>query len=285
MKQIRLVISIIIISITSFHLQAQNTVLPNGSSASNQFMEAIISNYPAENALDFDPSFVNLDVTLHVNFFIIKSTAGQVDFAQSQLDDYIDLANEYFAPIGIRYVKNSVNAVSEYEYSYVYRNPPPFELTTKYSTPNNINVYFVDSVFNDTVPCYGYSNFPTDTGNSNIFLSKGQTNAKNFCTQLGHFMGLLATHEKLGDSEFVDGTNCALAGDYICDTYADNGILAQVDGNCIYLGIEVDNKGDFFTPSVANLMSDAPEKCRCVFTNQQYRRMYFYYKKYRQNLK
>ncbi len=39
--------------------------------------------------------------------------------------------------------------------------------------------------------------------------------------EMGHYFGLLHTHETANGTELVNGTNCGTAGDLLCDTPAD----------------------------------------------------------------
>jgi hypothetical protein len=93
---------------------------------------------------------------------------------------------------------------------------------------------------------------------------------------MGTFFGLLFTHETLGGAEYVSGSNCASTGDYICDTYADPRLMGLVDKYCHYQGTMRDSEGKFYIPSVANIMSESPDDCKCIFTDEQYRRMKYY---------
>ena len=97
-------------------------------------------------------------------------------------------------------------------------------------------------------------------------------------------MGLLSTHESLGGRELASEKNCAEGGDFICDTYADPDLFDQVIDSCKYIGTMRDDNGRYFVPSVANLMSNSPDECKCILTPLQYRRIYYYFKKYRQYL-
>jgi hypothetical protein len=91
-------------------------------------------------------------------------------------------------------------------------------------------------------------------------------------------------HETTGGSELASEKNCASSGDYICDTYADPNLFYQVADSCRYIGTMRDESGKYFVPSVANIMSDSPAECRCVLTPLQYRRIYYYFHKYRHSL-
>jgi len=68
--------------------------------------------------------------------------------------------------------------------------------------------------------------------------------------------------------ECVDGSNCSSAGDYICDTAADdNGGFAN---NCSYTGGGTDNcNGNPYAPNEDNIMSYSHNWCRINFTPNQ----------------
>ena len=101
---------------------------------------------------------------------------------------------------------------------------------------------------------------------------------------LGHFMGLLSTHETLGGKEYVNEANCASSGDFICDTYAYPDLYNMVIDSCKYIGTTRDDNGKYYVPSVANIMSNSLKNCKCILTPLQYRRIYYYFHKYRQYL-
>lgn len=275
-----LIISLMLFTI---NIKAQ-TQLPNGTFASFDFLTEINNNITEEYATPFDLSFAALDVAINTNFYILKTSSGNTNINLVEIDASLQQANTFFAPIGIQFKKNNVVLVDEYVYGAINIDTPQVELNIKHARANEINIYLVESIVKDSASFYGYTYFPTEDDKNYIYLAQEHFNGINLSTQLGHFMGLLATHEPQGGTEHVDGSNCQSAGDYICDTYADPLLFGVVDENCLYQGFSVDPSGDFFAPSVANIMSDAPIKCRCVFTQQQYRRMYYYYKKYRQYL-
>lgn len=77
--------------------------------------------------------------------------------------------------------------------------------------------------------------------------------------ELGHILGL--GHTDGGAPELVDGSNCATAGDHICDTPADPGLYLPgvVDlATCTYVGAMTDANGDTYQPIVNNIMSASP---------------------------
>lgn len=258
---------------------------PDGSRPTSEYITMLNANLEQENSTFFDTTYNNLNVDLGINFHIVKDDTGQVNYSIALLDECISILNEYFSPIGIAFNTNNVNIINEWEYSYNRNINDDKELFKKYAAPNEINVFLVELIERGEVPFYGYTYFPSDSSKTSIVIQKSSMSGKNLTTQMGHFMGLLSTHEVFGGAGTVEDTvNCQRNGDFICDTYADPGLYNAVNSICLYEGAAVDPNGRLYIPSVANLMSDSPEDCRCLFTMDQFRRMYFYYNKYRHRL-
>ncbi len=97
--------------------------------------------------------------------------------------------------------------------------------------------------------------------------------------EIGHWLYLPHTHgngNMNGTSdELVDGSNCTVAGDLICDTPADPNLynLVTQDGNCEYIGNGVDLNGHQYNPNTLNIMSYTYYECRNNFSSQQLLRM------------
>lgn len=77
----------------------------------------------------------------------------------------------------------------------------------------------------------------------------------------------------VGTDELVNGSNCATAGDFICDTPADpilSAVPGRVDSLCNYTDtVYTDANGDLFQPDTRNIMSYAPYSCYNQFSPQQ----------------
>jgi hypothetical protein len=87
--------------------------------------------------------------------------------------------------------------------------------------------------------------------------------------ELGHYFHLYHTQDKVGGTECPDGSNCASAGDKICDTAAAPRLdQDNVDEQCQYTGNET-ACGDPYDPDICNHMSYAPKPCRDAFSLQQ----------------
>ena len=178
--------------------------------------------------------------------------------------------------MGVTFVQGNITNVPEYEYSIITHPDSTLELEIKYALQDKINLFLVDSINLQGANCYGYTFYPTEPERNFIFLRKDHILSKYLVTLMGNFFGLLFTHETLGGSEYASGSNCGSTGDYICDTHADPMLLGLVDENCHYQGFIRDGENNFYVPSVANIMSESPDTCKCIFTNEQYRRMKYY---------
>ena len=206
----------------------------------------------------------------------MRDEFGGLNFNTDDLTVCLGILNSFFEPIGLEFIQGNITNVPEYEYSIITHPDSTEELEIKYAVEDKINLFLVDSINLQGINCYGYTFFPTEPERNFIFLRKDHILDNYLVTLMGTFFGLLFTHETLGGSEYVSGTNCATAGDYICETHADPLLLGLVDENCLYQGSLIDPEGNFYVPSVANIMSESPDSCKCIFTNEQYRRMKYY---------
>ncbi len=154
-----------------------------------------------------------------------------------------------------------------------------------FTVNNQINVFLVEKLTLDSIEGCGLTFYPDKPGKNTIILRNSYYTPTDLARMLGHFLGLLTTCNTFGGIEMVAGDNCDKSGDFLCDTYADGGMLNLVNDKCEYMGQSTDPRGKIHVPSVANIMSEAPNRCRCVFSREQIRRMQFYYSKYRYYLR
>ncbi len=258
--------------------------LPDGALGTQSYIAELIKNYNDENAISFNLNAINSSARIPVRLHIIKNSKGFTGVDLTDIRNSLSTANTYFKNIGIQFFIDSVNYINDYKYSFIANNYYKKELLTLYTKTNMINLFVADSVKMGTDRCYGFTYFPDATDSNYIFLDKEYAKGKFLTTQLGHFMGLLSTHESAGGIELASEKNCSSSGDFICDTWADPDLLNQVDTACYYTGSAKDANGKYYIPTVANIMSNSTDTCKCIFTTLQYRRMYYYYLKYRQSL-
>ncbi len=94
-----------------------------------------------------------------------------------------------------------------------------------------------------------------------VFIS-GAGPANTLAHEIGHLLGLSHTHDGAIEPELVDGSNCSIGGDMLCDTPADPNLSTPgyVIAPCQYVGTVTDANGDPYTPLLNNVMSYSP--CR-----------------------
>jgi len=259
--------------------------LPDGVIGTQSFIDTIRMNYKDENSFYFDLNSVNTTVKVPLKVLIVMNKKGYAGVDQERIYSSVDLANSFFKNAGINFLITSIDYISDYNYSYITYNNLKKELLTGYTTKNVINLFLVDSILMGPSRSYGFTYFPDVPDSNHIYLDKNYITGVSLTTMLCHFMGLLSTHETAGGRELSSEENCSSAGDFICDTYADPDLFNEVIDSCRYIGTMKDDNGQYFVPSVANIMSDSSDKCRCVLTPLQYRRIYYYFNKYRRLLK
>jgi hypothetical protein len=255
--------------------------LPDGVTVTQSFLDTIKINYTDENSFSFDMNDISTPVHIPIRAHIVMNIKGKAGVNPANIYNSVILANDYFKEAGIQFFIDSIEYIYDYNYSYIIHNNLKKELLNKHAINSRINLFLVDSLKLGTFRSYGFTYFPNEADSNFIFLDKNYLSGNSITTMLGHFMGLLSTHETGGGRELASERNCKESGDFICDTYADPDLLNMVIDSCKYIGNMRDDNGRYYVPSVANIMSNSPDKCRCILTPLQYRRIYYYYHKYR----
>lgn len=229
---------------------------------------------------------------LPVQFHLVRSSTGQTTFAESNLDRSITILNQYFANAGLSFYQCSrVKYIDDNNLQDFYVSKQSTLLARSF-VKNVINIYCVPSIEGGMVG--GYTYLPGPFSPDLIVMDDGLLTSTTLTHEMGHYFGLLHSHgsSNCGSSanatdELVDGSNCQTAGDYVCDTPADPGLLGagcaayQVDASCNYIGTARDARGMAFTPDVNNIMSYSRSSCRTRLSPGQYSRINASYKTYR----
>jgi hypothetical protein len=139
-----------------------------------------------------------------------------------------------------------------------------------------INIYFFNSIRTGMYTLCGYAYFPE--GQDRVLMTNAcAMNGSTLPHEFGHYFMLYHTHGKTNTGstdELVDGTNCTVAGDKVCDTPPDPNLSGKVsEDDCSYTGAGNDRNGMPFRPDTYNMMSYAPKKCRQNFTSGQFARI------------
>lgn len=213
--------------------------------------------------------YKQLDITL----FIFAEDSNQYVAYRDSFIDSIAAVNDAFKPIELSFVVCSTAWMQSHMFRTI-RNEEreEQEMMILFTNPGTINMYCVDNVSSGGGEVGGYAAMPF--GGDHVVLAKSAT-SKVVIHELGHFFGLYHTHESATyGAEFVDGSNCATAGDRFCDTPADFNLAnAAIASDCSYPQRFVDGHGEVYAPTVANYMSYSSDQCKCNFTREQYRKM------------
>jgi len=149
------------------------------------------------------------------------------------------------------------------------------------NVPNVVNLYFVNSAVGSSGGYIGgYARFPWLLPNDYFVVVNGnlEPNGATVAHEMGHYFGLLHTFEPFYGNEFVNGTNCGVAGDLLCDTPADGyNFYGDVNsGTCAYSS-GTDPNGDAYVADPTQIMSyNQPFSCVLNFSSEAETRMRFY---------
>lgn len=217
-------------------------------------------------------------IALQMHIIVVDNTPTS---SPALLEKMVEDVNAYFADVNIHFT------VCGYNYVFLGPNLAGWGsgfaelMADNYYHDGYINVYTTDAI-----PFVGgVATSPTPGSPDMIFLTgsffnpatSDQERAGLFAHELGHIFSLGHTFPNMtgpvATDELVNGSNCATAGDFICDTPADPGLTAvpgRVDVNCNYTDtIYTDANGDLFNPDTRNIMSFAPLSCYDHFSNEQ----------------
>ncbi|WP_170254552.1 GEVED domain-containing protein [Phaeodactylibacter luteus] len=216
-------------------------------------------------------------------------TEAQFEAALTELNDYFSNANLFFQHCG------PVNVINSDTY-FNFDTSEEAAFFSQHGVANVINIVIPGGnlTVNLSGQLCGYAYLPQ--GGRDLIAVKRSCmfSGNTFTHEMGHYFGLYHTHGKNNcgslTDELVDGSNCASAGDDVCDTPADPGLLGigctgyVVNSNCQYTGSLTDSQGQVFQPDPSNIMSYAPGSCRNSLTTGQYARMNYFAANGRDNL-
>lgn len=214
-----------------------------------------------------------------INMILIQYNDGTIISPQDAVEIVEDV-NLIFAAANMHFNLCNI-AIAPYPYaqfpSFFENFDYPIEsyIASTYYLPGYLNIYFTRNVVpNATLP----NSVPT------INPGRIVTNWSSvvLAHEIGHFFSLIHTHVQNQynpvptTDELVNGSNCATAGDFICDTPADPGLynfrMAPAPA-CQYIDtVTADINGDVYNPIVNNFMS-ALSHCSDSFTPEQLSRM------------
>jgi len=208
--------------------------------------------------------------------FLMKSDSTS-SYYEGLENEIMDSLAAHFLPRGIHlYLAESPYFIYEDE-AYDFDVRVDVDLVVSGLRQNRVNILIANSVRMGSGSFCGLARVIPNTVLSRYSCIPSGT----ISHEIGHEFRLDHTFERSNGVELVDGSNCATAGDLICDTPADPNRNDLVSGNdCIWEGTYEDENGfeihlrdangDKYTPSLSNLMSNyGVWGCRHDFTVQQ----------------
>jgi len=217
-----------------------------------------------------------VDRKISILFQVIKDSLGGTGVTDLQLQAGVDRLNDIWAPTAISFEFCERRNLDNHQFNTFVQATDQADMEAMYYEPKIINVFISATIITMAQgDVAGYAYLPG--GKDIVHVTKTSMQEPAFGTlihEMGHFMGLLHTFENATGNEMVDGSNCATAGDLICDTEAsptdDPDDFSGSD--CNYIGTPAtDSMGNFYVPPSKNYMSYSG--CGCHFTKQQYNRM------------
>lgn len=232
-----------------------------------------------------------------IHFHLVGDNAGEGKIKESRVLDQLCALNARYAPMDIRFYLSPHPTIGTL-FDYTINNNNVYANQTSWLTMHNkrhnkaINVYIVDvaaSNSNTEGEALAYYNIPRDW----IVAKKAEIKLTGNLTlphEVGHFFGLLHTFNGWESNQFdstdptwpiaptvspdgvpterANGSNCAVAGDYLCDTPSDYN-LGLGFPDCDYdLGAK-DPTGVLVNPMETNMMGYFLECTNHVFTEDQ----------------
>ena len=205
---------------------------------------------------------------------------GPPTFDQAAFEAMVALTNEAFAPICLRFEVCEYLTTENYRY-HSHENRDTLERTNIYGDDRRIDVYIPNL---DSIPFIcGTSSLKGINRNEEAHVavvnSCIEPGSYELAHRLGHYFGLYHTFETAFGAELADSTNCATAGDLVCDTPADPFVLGSpirytaLNNPCRYNAGLQDDNFDQYAPHTANIMGRYENFCVRGFTRGQLERM------------
>ena len=214
-----------------------------------------------------------------LTFHIVEEVRGASNIDITKLYEEVDAINRFFTGAGLQFFICGSPRIIAGKDLYTYQQAAN-DLNRPKHVPNTINIFYLDEIGDQiSSSACGISTFPFDLPASARFIimqKSCSTNGSVLAHEIGHFFGLLHTHETYRGAELVDRSNCDRAGDFVCDTPADPNLGNVGLNGCSYEGNYKDANGDLYNPDPSNIMSYAPPRCAIRFSKEQNDRMNFY---------
>lgn len=216
---------------------------------------------------------------LKIYVHVIRYSDGTGGFNRTDVEEILSYLDTSFNPYRINFTwDNEIDFIDD-DLRYYYGPGNYYSSTDIFSVNNNydgIDIYLYPE---SAIASGGRAN---GVGESSEFWVSGtmqdQVTAKSYVTahEMGHVLNLWHTHhgcETGGIWEFTDGSNCSVAGDFICDTPADPDMDFGVNPEtCEWQNFPYCTPLESvssYTPDTKNIMSYSSLNCYEYFSKQQ----------------
>ncbi|HIA37824.1 MAG TPA: T9SS type A sorting domain-containing protein [Flavobacteriales bacterium] len=215
-------------------------------------------------------------VQVPIQCHVVRTDLGTGGLTPSEILDAINTMNSYYVNVNIEFYQISpINYIDNSNY-FDFEINQEADVCDPNDVPNVINIYFFNTVTQGGFDYCGYAYLPPSVDRI-VMKNSCAMNGSTLTHEMGHYFALYHTHGKsnfIKTDELVDGSNCTVAGDDVCDTPADPKLSGLVDDvSCLYLGAETDDNGDLYSPDPTNIMSYSKKHCRTTLTAGQYNRV------------
>ena len=217
--------------------------------------------------------------TMSLSIHILLDTLGQKNITDAAIQTAIANLNSLFSPSCASFEICETFIHPNVRNDKVRKGIEDVEIATMYNTKNTINIYFVQEFTGGENPCgfapLGSVTTPIYTASRDaIFILKSCVAGKTIPHEFGHYFGLYHTFETSFGTELSNASNCAIAGDLICDTPGDPYPTGTMASNCNLTPGVKDANGEYYTPDACNIMSYYNTPCDGFkFTTGQFNRM------------
>ena len=208
--------------------------------------------------------------TVYIAAHIVRSSSGQGGISINDLNTAISDLNTAYSNVMIQFIHDQTDYIDNDNYTTLTTENFP-SLAQINVVANKLNIYFCPQGS-------GINGIAYLANNKCAVTNAAAINGSTLPHEVGHNFYLYHTHGN-GIQEYVNGSNCTTAGDFLCDTPAEpynggNGINGYVYTNtCVYFGTFLDPNNQLFTPDTHNFEGYAPANCRDSFTEQQIQKM------------
>jgi hypothetical protein len=162
-----------------------------------------------------------------VQNFIFTTSEGISEISPQTVAVQVATANRLYTDWNYKFIlapTQTIKSDEYYNYNQLFVNDG--DIKSQWNQPGVFNAYWFNQLCASPTECYcGYAYYPWYYLLQTAFLN-GNCLGNVFAHEIGHNFGLLHTHQT-PPAELVSGTNCATAGDEVCDTPADPNLSSK----------------------------------------------------------